>query len=142
MQKPTRLTLRRQIRHFKNAFFQYGDMPFTNILSADLISRISASGDSREDVFSPLVTLKAFLFQALSTSGSCKEAVAHILAERLFGGLEANSMSTGPYCKARNRLLLPQVKEAVITTGEKLHHQIPEGWSWKVASSVWYWASS
>lgn len=131
MQKPTRLTLRRQIRHFKNAFFQFGDMPFTNTLSADLISRISASGDSREDVFSPLVTLKAFLFQALSTSGSCKEAVAHILAERLFVGLKANSMSTGPYCKARNRLLLPQLKEAVISTGEKLHHHIPEGWSWK-----------
>ena len=74
---------------------------------------------------SPLITLKAFLFQVLSATGSCKEAVADILAERLFSGLEANSMSTGPYCKARHRLLLPQLKEAVIAIGERLHRHPP-----------------
>ena len=131
MQKPSRLSLRRQIRHLKNAFFQFGELPFKDLLPTDLINRISSSGDPREDVFSPLVTLKAFLFQVLSATGSCKEAVAHILAERLFSGLEANSMSTGPYCKARHRLLLPQLKEAVMTTGEKLHRHVPRAWTWK-----------
>jgi len=131
MQKPNRLSLRRQIRHFKNAFFQFADIPFKNLLPADLINRISTSGDPHEDVFSPLITLKAFLFQVLSASGACKEAVTHVLAERLFSGLEANSMSTGPYCKARFRLLLPQLKEAVMVTGEKLHRHIPDAWTWK-----------
>lgn len=131
MQKPNRLSLRRQIRHFKNAFFQFDELPFKDLLPSDLIRRISASGDSREEVFSPLVTLKAFLFQVLSASGSCKEAVAHILAERLFNGLEANSMNTGPYCKARRRLLLPQLKEAVMATAENLHRHVPDAWTWK-----------
>lgn len=131
MQKPSRLSLRRQIRHFKHAFFQLGELPFKDLLPSDLINRISTSGDPREDVFSPLVTLKAFLFQVLSATGSCKEAVTHILAERLFSGLEANSMSTGPYCKARHRLLLPQLKEAVMATGEKLRRHVPLAWTWK-----------
>ena len=131
MQKPSRLSFRRQIRHFKNAFFQVGDIPFKNLLAADLIRRIQASGDPRDEVFSPLVTLKAFLFQVLSATGSCKEAVAHILAERLFSGLAANSMSTGPYGKARHRLLLPQLEEAVIGSGERLHRQVPDPWTWK-----------
>ncbi len=41
MQKPTRLTLRRQIRHIQECFFQIGKIPFTDILSADLSRRIS-----------------------------------------------------------------------------------------------------
>lgn len=131
MQKTSRLSLRRQIRHFKNAFFQFDDLPFKDLLPADLIRRISASGDAREAVFAPLVTLKAFVFQVLSASGSCKEAVAHILAERLFSGLEANSMNTGPYCKARNRLRLAHLIEAVMSTGEKLHRTVPDAWTWK-----------
>jgi len=131
MQKPNRLSLRRQIRHFKNAFFQFGELPFKDLLPPDLINCIGASGDPREVVFSPLITLKAFLFQVLSATGSCKEAVSHILAERLFSGLEANSMSTGPYCKARHRLLLPQLREAVMAIGEKLHRHVPHPWTWK-----------
>ena len=71
------------------------------------------------------------MFQVLSTSGSCQEAVAHVLSERLFSGLKANSMSTGPYCKARARLVLAHLLEAVITTGERLHRQAPQAWTWK-----------
>jgi hypothetical protein len=37
MQKPSRLSLRRQIRHFKNAFFQFGELPFKDLLPSDLI---------------------------------------------------------------------------------------------------------
>lgn len=131
MQKPSRLSLRRQIRHFKNAFLQFDDLPFKDLLPSDLIRRMSAAGDPREVVFSPLVTLKAFVFQVLSASGSCKEAVAHILSERLFSGLDANSMNTGPYCKARYRLLLAHLIEAVMSTAEKLHRHAPDAWTWK-----------
>ena len=100
MQKCNSLSLRLQIRHFKNTFFQVGDLPFKNLLPDTLIRTIHQSGDVRETVFTPLVTLKAFLLQVLSPTGSCKEAVSHILTERLSSGYKANSMNTGPYCKA------------------------------------------
>lgn len=109
MQKYNSLSLRLQIHHFKNTYFQVGDLPFKNLLPDTLNKSIHQSGGVRETVFTPLVTLKAFLLQVLSPTGSCKEAVSHILTERLSSGHEANLMNTGPYCKASQRLSLARL---------------------------------
>lgn len=85
----------------------------------------------RNTVFTPLVTLRAFLFQVLSSTGACKEAVAHILIERIGLDYSANSMNTGPYCKARLRLLLSHLKQAVISSGQVLHKQASKDWLWR-----------
>ncbi len=76
------------------------------IFSSQLISKINDSGSHTDKVFTPLVTLKAFLLQVLSDDASCKEAVARVQAERLQQALPTNSMNTGPYCKARQMLSL------------------------------------
>ena len=131
MQKSRPLSLRLQIRHFKNTFFQVGELPFQDLFPATLIKAMHQSGDVRETVFTPLVTLKAFLLQVLSSTGSCKEAVAHIFTERLSCGYEANSMNTGPYCKARQRLSLTHIQEGMMQVGQALHQQAPESWLWK-----------
>ena len=101
MKKSSQLTLRLQIRSFKNTFFQFKDLPFKDLLPDSLIQVIHQSGNMRNTVFTPLVTLRAFLFQVLSSTGSCKEVVAHILIESIGLDYHANSMNTGPYCKAR-----------------------------------------
>jgi hypothetical protein len=77
--KPNRISLHLQIRSVKNTFFQLGDLPFKNLLPDSLIQAIHQSGDIRSTVFTPLLILKAFIFQVFSPTGSCKEAVAHIL---------------------------------------------------------------
>ena len=100
MKNSSRLSLRLQIRSLKNAFFQLNDLPFKGLLPDSLIEAIHQSGDVRSTVFTPLVTLRAFLFQVLSPTGACKEAVAHILVERIGLNYNANSMNTGPYCKS------------------------------------------
>jgi len=130
MKNSSRLSLRLQIRSFKNTFFQFNDLPFKGLLSDRAIEEINQSGDVRSTVFTPLVTLRAFLFQVLSATGSCKEAVAHVLMERIGLDYHANSMSTGPYCKARQRLQLSHLKEAVISSGQVLHKQTPKSWLW------------
>ena len=94
MKNSSRLSLRLQIRSFKNAFFQLNDPPFKGLLPDSLIEAIHQSGDVRSTVFTPLVTLRAFLFQALSSKGACKEAVAHVLVERIGLNYNANSMNT------------------------------------------------
>ena len=128
MQKSSRLSLRLQIRSIKNAFFQSGNLPFKDLLPDSLIKAIHHSGDVRCTVFTPLVTLRAFLFQVLSPTGSCKEAVSHILMERIGFDYPANSMNTGPYCKARLRLRLAQLKEAAISSGQRLHQHASKAW--------------
>ena len=130
MKKSSRLSRHLQIRSFKNTFFQFNDLPFKGLLPDHLIEAIHQSGDIRSTVFTPLVTLRAFLFQILSSTGACKEAVAHVLIERIGLDYNANSMNTGPYCKARLRLLLSHLKEAVTSSGQVLHEQASDSWLW------------
>ena len=131
MRKSNRISLRLQIRTFKNTFFLIGDLPFKNLLPDSLIQALHQSGNVRSTVFTPLITLKAFLFQVLSPTGSCKEAVAHILMERISFDQQANSMNTGAYCKARLRLLLSHLKSAVTLSGQTLHQHASKAWLWK-----------
>ncbi len=130
MKNSSRLSLRLQIRSFKNTFFLLNELPFKDLLPDRLIETIHQSGDIRSSVFTPLVTLRAFLFQVLSSTGACKEAVAHVLVERIGLDYHPNSMNTGPYCKARLRLQLPHIKEAAISSGQVLHQQASGNWLW------------
>jgi hypothetical protein len=45
--------------------------------------------------------------------------------------MAANTVNTGPYCKARQRLPLAPLKEAVTESGEELHRHTPSKWNWK-----------
>lgn len=130
MKNSSQLSLRLQIRSFKNTFFQFNALPFKGLLPDSLINAIHQSGDVRSTVFTPLVTLRAFLFQVLSSTGACKEAVAHVLVERIGLDYHANSMNTGPYCKSRLRLKLAHLKAAVTFSGKILHQQASGSWLW------------
>lgn len=84
----------------------------------------------RESLFTPLVTLWMFLAQVLSPDGSCREAVARLLAflAALSGSAElAGDPETGPYCKARQRLSEPLVRRLARETGRRLHDRYPSG---------------
>jgi hypothetical protein len=131
MKNSSRLSLRLQIQSFKNTFFQLNDLPFKGLLPDHLFAAIHQSGDVRSTVFTPLVTLRTFLFQVLSSTGACKEAVAQVLIERIGQDYNANSMNTGPYCKAQLRLQLAHLKAAVTCSGQVLHKQASDNWLWK-----------
>ena len=90
---------------------------------------IDHSESSRDRVFSPLITLKAFIFQTLSTDGSCRQAVMHVLSERLQQGREAISIMTGAYCKARQRLPY----ESLIARAARINHKTPRKISFMTA---------
>ena len=126
-----------QVRKFKNSIFQFSHLPFSDILSTNTLEQIiEHSENNRERIFTPLVTLKAFIFQVLSTDGSCRQAVSHVLSERLFQGCPANSIKTGAYCKARLKLPHKQIKQAVESTGIKLHQQAHKSWLWKGHNTI------
>ncbi len=80
----TKLLVLQQIKVLKRAVLQIHGLPFSTLLSNDLLEQIvDHSENSRNRVFTPLITLKAFIFQVLSTDGSCRQAVMHVLSERL-----------------------------------------------------------
>jgi len=123
--------IKQQIEKFKKSFFQSSNLPFSNFLADDDIADIiEHTPHKRDSVFTPLVTLKAFVFQVLGDDGSCQQAVASVLADRVCAGKAANSVNTGPYCKARQRLPLAQIKTAATNTGSRLHQQSTEKWKW------------
>ncbi|MEE9355796.1 MAG: IS4 family transposase [Methylococcaceae bacterium] len=128
----TKKIVLQQIRNFKNSIFQFSHLPYADILTTAALEQIiEHSASSRERIFTPLVTLKTFIFQVLSTDGSCRQAVSHVLAERLYQGRSANSIITGVYCNARKRLPLNPLKQAVETSGQTLHQQAHKSWLWK-----------
>jgi hypothetical protein len=124
-------TIKQQIEKFKISYFQSPNLPFSNFLADDDIADIIGhTPHKRTAVFTPLITLKAFIFQVLGDDGSCKQAVASVLADRVCDGKSANSANTGPYCKARQRLPLGQMKAAATNTGFRLHQRSPEKLKW------------
>ena len=127
-----RISIRQQIDRFKKSFLQVQKLPFNDFFPTETIEAIIAhTPHKRTSVFSPLITLKAFIFQVLSDDGSCKLAVAGVLADRLSQRQSANSVNTGPYCKARQRLPLTQMTQAVATVGSRLHQLSAKTWRWR-----------
>ena len=123
--------VKRGLDRFKNSFLLSDDLPFTEIFPVDVINDIVENTPSkRSTVFAPLVTLKAFFLQVLGDDGSCKHAVAGVLIDRLSEGKSANTINTGPYTKARQRLPLKQLESAVTAVGKGLHQKMPKAWRW------------
>jgi hypothetical protein len=79
---------RHQVQFLRRQFLQYGDLPFTDVLSEDLVAKaLSAVGVFWNDrIYTPLVTLWVFLSQVLSADHSCRAAVARLIAHLISRG--------------------------------------------------------
>lgn len=75
----------------------------------------------RQAVFTPLITVYAFLGQVLATDRSCRAAVARVLAGVVGRGEQACSANTGGYCQARGRLAEAVPRALMQRTGRRLH---------------------
>jgi hypothetical protein len=85
----------------------------------------------RDRVFSPIVTLSAFISQTISEDQSCRKAVSRVDAERVEQGKEPCSPGTGGYCQARTRLPNELILQSLQATGAELHKQSSSDWLWK-----------
>jgi hypothetical protein len=85
----------------------------------------------RERLYPPTVTLAMFMKQALNEDGSCQKAVNGWAAQRAADGLRPQSVRTGAYCKARQRLPVDMVVALTRASGELLSRRAPAGWRWR-----------
>jgi hypothetical protein len=108
-----------------------GSAGLRDLLPAQVVQEaVEAEGlRFRECLFTPLVTLWTFLTQVLSADGSCRAAVAKLLAllSVSAGDGDAVDADTGPYCKARRRLPEGLVRRLTRQTGRQLHERYPSG---------------
>jgi len=132
-----KLSVTQQIQSFKKTFLQLPELSFSEILSTDSLQQFICNSSpeqkpgTRQRVFTPLVTLKAFVLQVLSADGSCRQAVSQVLSERISQGKKGNSINTSSYCKAREKLPTKLLVNAVNETGAALHDQASAAWRWK-----------
>src|SRR5262245_26143296 len=125
-------SIRDQLSTMRRQFLQDGDLPFTNILTQEVIAQaLTAVTGWLDRIFSPLVTLGVFLAQVLSADHSCRAAVARLIAHRLARGQRPCSADTGAYCQARRRLPEKFFADVACAVGRGLDDQADRRWLWK-----------
>ena len=124
---------RQQVRFLQHQFLQDGNLPFSDILSTDLIEQaLTALKVGWVDcVYTPLVTLYVFLGQVLSADHSCRAAVARLVAHRVARKERACSPETSAYCQARKRLPEKFFSQIAKQTGQQLDTNAKSHWLWK-----------
>src|SRR5271170_1463740 len=125
-------SFRAQTSFLRRQFLQDGDLPFTNVLTEEVIAQaLTAVTGWLDRIFSPLVTLWVFLRQVLGADHSCRAAVARLLTHRLGQGQSPCSAETGAYCQARKRLPESFFADVACQTGRALEENVDPRWLWK-----------
>ena len=123
---------RDQLNFLRRQFLQDGDLPFTNVLTQQIIAQALGTLTGWLDrIFSPLVTLWVFLGQVLNADHSCRAAVARLIAHRLSRGQRPCSAQTGAYCQARQRLPETFFSTVACSVGRALDAKAEQRWLWK-----------
>src|SRR5436190_7088312 len=121
-----------QASFLRRQFLQDGDLPFTTVLTEEVIAQaLTALNGWLDRIFSPLVTLWVFLGQVLRADHSCRAAVARLIAHRLAQGQSPCSAETGAYCQARKRLPESFFADVARQTGRALEAAVDPQWLWK-----------
>jgi len=111
---------------------RHGDLYFASLLSEQSILEALGSASSLWQgwVYTPAVTVWAFLSQCLSADHSCRDAVARLAAWRVAQGLAPCSAETGGYCIARSHLPEKACRQLMRQTGRELEDEAPPEWLW------------
>jgi hypothetical protein len=125
-------SFRQHASFLRRQFLQDGGLPFTNILTEEILAHaLTTVTDWLDRIFSPLVTLWVFLGQVVSADHSCRAAVARLIAHRLARGQKPCSARTGAYCQARKRLPEAFFSALARRTGQALEARVDRNWLWK-----------
>ena len=124
---------RQQLSFLRRQFLQEGELPFSDVLSDNIIKQALVDADVvwNERIYTPMVTLWIFLSQVLSADHSCRAAVARLISHRMSRGLRPCSPETGAYCQARKRLPEKFFATVCRMVGRTLDAKVDAKWLWK-----------
>lgn len=121
MAKPFSFPIGKRVKILQQKFAKGLGLPFSEVLPAQQIHQaIIAEGITwRDRIFSPMVTIWAFLSQVLDVDQSARAAVSRVIAYLAASG-ESCSSDTSAYRQARDRLPESLLARLVRTVAEGL----------------------
>jgi hypothetical protein len=110
-------------------------LPFANVLPAEAVERAFADegvrfGTSKKSVFTPALTLWAFLSQVVHEAKSCHAAVLRVAALLIALKRTPCSEDTAAYCRARAKVPACVLRRLALEVGRNLEREIPNAWLW------------
>jgi Transposase DDE domain len=113
------------------ALHRHGAVDFFNTLAGPFRALTDAlMPDHRERLYPPTVTLSMFISQVLNADHSCQRVVNEWAVMRHAEGLPPQSVRTGGYCRARQRLPVEMIRALARATGGWLATSTPAPWLW------------
>jgi hypothetical protein len=107
------------VKNLTNELLTQGFNSLKNIFPKKSLEKLENFGE-RVRIFTPLIVLKGFIYQSLSSNFSCRDALIY-----LSDILEINiSLNTGSYCRARKKLNTETLKEIAIGGGKNISDQL------------------
>jgi putative transposase len=120
------------------SFLQHASLPFAQVLSEESIQQAFDDegvtfGQDEGDLYTPALTLWAFLSQALhkGEQRSCMAAVARVVVLVVSLGRGPCSDNTGAYCRARAKLPVVVIRRLALQVADRCEDQVPSRWLWK-----------
>jgi hypothetical protein len=112
------------------------ELPLGSLLTEHDLHELSEKhqvsfGNSSNAIYTPFVTLWAFLSQFLSSAKQCASAVTRVGALRIAFGLPDCSKATGSFCIARGKLPVPFLRDLACRLGDRLEEHAAKAWRWK-----------
>ncbi len=107
-------------------------LPFQQLLPESFLADAIESEKIkyRQRIFSPIVTIWAFLSQVLDTDKTCHNAVSRIIAWLAGAGTEIPSEDNSAYCQARKRLPETLLQKLFINVGNELESKTSPKHTW------------
>lgn len=133
-----RQSLPQRFRLVLLSFLQATRLPFSDVLLEEDIENSFDEEESwfaqeEDDIFTPSLTLWAFLSQVLhkGEQRSCLAAVSRTIVLLVALGRKPCAKNNGAYCKARAKLPEIVIERLAIRVADGCEKKIPKGWLWK-----------
>jgi putative transposase len=123
-----------QSQHILAPFLQAEGLPLAEVLTETEIEQAFADeqvgfGQAQRSLWTPALTLWAFLGQVLSADPSCRQAVARVVVA-LALCRDPEDLDTAAYCRARAKLPAPVLRRLALQVGHRLETAAPPSWRW------------
>jgi hypothetical protein len=115
---------------------QADGLPLDDVFTADDVVTAFAEagadcGGSATAIFTPLLTLWAFLGQWLHVDHSCRAAVLRVVVLCATLSRPMPASDTAAYCRARSRLPTAALRRLATQLGQQLEGRAPADWLWQ-----------
>src|SRR5713226_3859977 len=113
-----------EFQHTVAPFLQAQGLPFAEVLSEEDIEQAFAAeqvsfGQTSRSLWTPALTLWAFLSQMVGADKSCRQAVARVVVA-LALSRDLDELDTAAYCRARAKLPATVLQRLAVQVGQGL----------------------